>query len=76
LRGTGRAVGSPGLTSVDLPCTSPSPDDRLANDKAIYWYRNEPIVDYGHRTAAELVAEGHAEAVMAFIRDIEDGARG
>jgi uncharacterized protein (DUF2384 family) len=45
-------------------------------DKAIYWYRNEPIVDYGHRTAAELVAEGHAEAVMAFIRDLENGARG
>ena len=21
-------------------------------DKAIYWYRNEPIADYGHRTAA------------------------
>jgi uncharacterized protein (DUF2384 family) len=45
-------------------------------DKAIYWYRNEPIVDYGHRTAAELVAEGHAEAVLAFIRDLENGARG
>jgi hypothetical protein len=28
-------------------------------DKAIYWYRNEPITDYGHRTAAELVADGH-----------------
>ena len=27
-------------------------------DKAIYWYRNEPIADYGHRTAAELVADG------------------
>lgn len=21
-------------------------------DKAIYWYRNEPIADYGYRTAA------------------------
>jgi hypothetical protein len=45
-------------------------------DKAIYWYRNEPIADYGHRTAAELVADGHAEAVLAFIRDLENGARG
>ncbi|MFI0849070.1 hypothetical protein [Mesorhizobium sp. IMUNJ 23232] len=45
-------------------------------DKAIYWYRNEPIADYGHRTAAELVAEGHAEAVLAYIRDLENGARG
>ena len=22
-------------------------------DKVIYWYRNEPIADYGHRTAAQ-----------------------
>jgi uncharacterized protein (DUF2384 family) len=45
-------------------------------DKAIYWYRNEPITDYGHRTAAELVADGHAEAVLAYIRDLENGAHG
>lgn len=45
-------------------------------DKAIYWYRNEPISDYGHRTAAELVADGHVEAVLAFVRDLENGARG
>lgn len=45
-------------------------------DKAIYWYRNEPIADYGHRTAAELVADGQVEAVLAFIRDLENGARG
>ncbi|MBZ9942299.1 hypothetical protein LB533_14475 [Mesorhizobium sp. BR1-1-13] len=45
-------------------------------DKAIYWYRNELIADYGHRTAAELVADGQVEAVLAFIRDLENGARG
>ena len=45
-------------------------------DKAIYWYRNEPIADYGHKTAAELVAEGNVEAVLAYIRDLENGARG
>nr|WP_246658543.1 hypothetical protein [Mesorhizobium sp. GR13] len=45
-------------------------------DKAIYWYRNEPIGDYDHRTAAELVADGQVEAVLAFIRDLENGARG
>ena len=44
--------------------------------KAIYWYRNEPIADYGQQTAAELVADGHAEAVLAYIRDLENGARG
>lgn len=44
--------------------------------KAIYWYRNEPIADYDHKTAAELVAEGHVEAVMAHLRDLENGASG
>lgn len=33
--------------------------------KAIVWYRNEPITDYRDRTTAELVAQGHAEAVVA-----------
>jgi uncharacterized protein (DUF2384 family) len=45
-------------------------------DKAIYWFRNEPIVDYDHKTAAELVAQGHSEAVLAYLRDLENGARG
>ena len=45
-------------------------------DKAIYWYRNEPIADYDYCTAAELVADGQAEAVLAFLRDLENGARG
>jgi hypothetical protein len=44
--------------------------------KAIFWYRNEPIADYDHKTAAELVAEGHAAAVMAHLRDLENGASG
>lgn len=45
-------------------------------DKAIYWFRNEPITDYDHKTAAELVAQGHNEAVLAYLRDLENGARG
>lgn len=45
-------------------------------DKAIYWFRNEPIADYDHKTPAELVAEGHSEAVLIYLRDLENGARG
>lgn len=45
-------------------------------DKAIYWYRNEPISEYGHKTAAELVAAGHVDAVLDYLRDLENGARG
>jgi hypothetical protein len=44
--------------------------------KAIYWFRNEPIVDYDHKTAAELVAEGHGDAVLAYLRDLGNGANG
>lgn len=45
-------------------------------DKPIYWYHNEPIADYGLRTVAELVANDQVGAVLAFIRDLENGARG
>ena len=44
--------------------------------KAIYWFRNEPIADYDHKTAAELVADGRLEAVLSHLRDLENGARG
>ena len=37
-------------------------------DKALYWFLNEPIADYRHRTAAELVAEGHTDAVLTYLR--------
>ncbi len=43
---------------------------------AIYWFRNEPIADYDHKTAAELVAAAHTEAVLSYLRDIENGANG
>jgi hypothetical protein len=45
-------------------------------NKAIYWFRNEPIADYDHKTAAELVAGGQLEAVLSYLRDLENGARG
>ena len=44
--------------------------------KAIYWFRNEPIADYDHKTAAQLVADGRLEAVLSYLRDLENGARG
>jgi hypothetical protein len=44
--------------------------------KAIFWFRNAPIADYQHKSAAELVAEGNAEAVLVYLRDVENGANG
>jgi hypothetical protein len=45
-------------------------------DKAIYWFRNEPIGDYRHKTAAELVAEGELDAVLMYLEDLRNGASG
>jgi hypothetical protein len=44
--------------------------------KSVYWFRNEPIADYDHKTPAELVAGGQVEAVLSYLRDLENGARG
>lgn len=45
-------------------------------DKSVRWFRNESIADYDNKTAVEHVAEGHGEAVLAYLRDLENGARG
>ena len=45
-------------------------------DRAIYWFRNEPIVTLKRQTAAELVAGGHADAVMTHLSELVDGANG
>ncbi|WP_375286248.1 hypothetical protein [Sphingomonas sp.] len=45
-------------------------------EQAIYWFRNEPIVTLKRQTAAELVAAGHTEAVMAHLSELVDGANG
>ena len=45
-------------------------------DKAIFWLINEPIADYRHRTAAELIAAGELEAVLTYLDDLAGGATG
>lgn len=45
-------------------------------DQALYWFRNEPIADYRHQTALDLVARGQAEAVLAHLDDLKNGAAG
>ena len=45
-------------------------------DRALYWFRNEPIADYRHQTAIDLVAQGHAEAVLAHLDDLKNGTAG
>jgi hypothetical protein len=45
-------------------------------DRALYWFKNEPIADYRHKTAAELVGDGHADAVLTHLEDLANGAQG
>ncbi|MDC8013644.1 antitoxin Xre/MbcA/ParS toxin-binding domain-containing protein [Tahibacter soli] len=45
-------------------------------DRALFWFRNHPIKEFGHRTAMELVAEGKAKAVIKYIESVGTGASG
>lgn len=47
-----------------------------SQDKAVYWYRNQQIADYGGVTAEQLVTAGNIAAVTAYLDDIETGALG
>ena len=43
-------------------------------DRAIVWFRHQPIAGHNGRTALELVEAGHADAVLAHLEDLRDGA--
>src|SRR6202795_2515449 len=36
-------------------------------DRSIFWFRNTPIPEFGHRTAETIVAEGKIDAVIAYL---------
>ncbi len=47
---------------------------RFGSDLMAYaWYRSEPLPGFGGRTPMELVREGQADAVMAYISAIDAG---
>lgn len=45
-------------------------------DKALFWFNNEPLTDYGGHTPAELCAQGKQRVVFAHLAEIENGANG
>ncbi len=45
-------------------------------DRSIYWFRNTPIREFGHRTAETLVAEGKTDAIIAHLTSIAAGSSG
>jgi hypothetical protein len=42
-------------------------------DRAIVWFRHQPIAGHGGRTALQLVEDGQAGAVLAHLEDLRDG---
>ena len=45
-------------------------------DRAVYWYRNAPIREFGHRTAEQLVAEHRTPAILSYLESIAGGSTG
>jgi hypothetical protein len=43
-------------------------------DRAIVWFRHQPLPGHDGRTALDLVEAGHANAVLAHLEDLRDGA--
>lgn len=41
--------------------------------RAIIWFRHQPLSGFDHKTAEELVAAGHADAVLEHLAMLSDG---
>jgi hypothetical protein len=44
--------------------------------KAAFWYRNQPLSDFGYKTAEVLVSEGRADDVLRYIDMLSAGSTG
>lgn len=45
-------------------------------DRALFWFRNQPIADFDHFTPMQLVEQGKVQAVIDYIESISGGASG
>ncbi len=45
-------------------------------DRSLFWFRNYPIPDFGHRTPMQLVEMGRSQAVIDYIESLGAGASG
>jgi hypothetical protein len=45
-------------------------------NKALFWYRNEPLSVFGYKTAERLVSEGRADDLLRYVASLEAGAAG
>jgi len=45
-------------------------------NKALFWYRNEPLRPFGYKTPERLVAEGRSEDLLRYVISLEAGPAG
>jgi hypothetical protein len=45
-------------------------------DRALFWFRNHPIADFGHLTPMQLVEQGRVQTVIDYIESLSAGASG
>ena len=45
-------------------------------DRALFWFRNQPIADFDHFTPMQLVEQGKVQAVIDYVESISAGAAG
>ena len=45
-------------------------------DRALFWYRNEPLSEFGYKSAELLVSDGRTEDVLRYLVAVEAGAAG
>lgn len=45
-------------------------------NKALFWYRNEPLSVFCYKTAERLVSEGRTDDLLRYVASIEAGAAG
>jgi uncharacterized protein (DUF2384 family) len=48
--------------------------EMIGDDRAAVWFRHQPLAGFAGRTAEEMVAAGHAEAVLKHLDQLADGA--
>ena len=42
-------------------------------DRAVIWFRHQPLQGFDHKTAEQLVAEGHGDAVRKHLEVLAEG---
>jgi hypothetical protein len=45
-------------------------------NKALFWYRNEPLSVFGYKTAERLVSEGRTDDLLPYMASLQAGAAG